>query len=97
MSVGENPAEATKEETPISERTRRRRRRPIPQTQSSCRFLRNKGLQCLIGQINDLTSCLKSAGDFQLFKIEILKDSFPMNARKEKDAMESYETHDVEV
>ncbi|KAK0575835.1 hypothetical protein LWI29_007946 [Acer saccharum] len=33
MSVGENPAEATKEETPISERIRRRRRRPILQTQ----------------------------------------------------------------
>ncbi|KAK4854055.1 hypothetical protein QYF36_018336 [Acer negundo] len=40
---------------------------------------------------------VSGAGDFQLCKIEILKDPFPMNARKEKDAMESDETHDVEV
>ncbi|KAK1554250.1 hypothetical protein Q3G72_009729 [Acer saccharum] len=40
---------------------------------------------------------VSGAGDFQLCKIEILKDPFPMNARKEKDAIESDETHDVEV
>ncbi|KAK1555751.1 hypothetical protein Q3G72_030902 [Acer saccharum] len=32
---------------------------------------------------------VSGVGDFQLCKIEILKDLFPMNARKEKDAMES--------
>lgn len=40
---------------------------------------------------------ISGAGDFQLGKIEILKDPFPLNARKESDAMESDEIHDLEV
>ena len=34
------------------------------------------------------------AGDFQLCKIEVLKDPVPLNPRMEQDAMD---THDVEV
>ncbi|XP_065881608.1 uncharacterized protein [Euphorbia lathyris] len=40
---------------------------------------------------------VSGAGDYQLQKIEILKDPFPLNARKEPDAMESDEVIDVEV
>ncbi|GLT75573.1 hypothetical protein SLA2020_472880 [Shorea laevis] len=40
---------------------------------------------------------VSGAGDFQLAKIEILKDPFPLNARKEKDAMDSNELRDVKV
>ncbi|GLT99983.1 hypothetical protein SLE2022_173840 [Rubroshorea leprosula] len=36
-------------------------------------------------------------GDFQLSKIEILKDPFPLNARKEQDAMDSDELKDARV
>lgn len=40
---------------------------------------------------------MSGAGDFQLSKIEILKDPFPLNARKNEDLMDSDEMHDTEV
>ncbi|KAJ9165870.1 hypothetical protein P3X46_020688 [Hevea brasiliensis] len=40
---------------------------------------------------------VSGAGDFQLHKIEILKDPFPLNPRKEPDAMDSDDLLDVEV
>ncbi|KAM1398258.1 hypothetical protein ACFX2I_015726 [Malus domestica] len=40
---------------------------------------------------------VSGAGDFQLSKMEILKDPFPLNARKEQDAMDSDEVGDREV
>ncbi|KAM1377841.1 hypothetical protein FF1_039295 [Malus domestica] len=40
---------------------------------------------------------VSGAGDFQLSKMEILKDPFPLNARKEQDAMDSDEVGDAEV
>ncbi|XP_021284991.1 pre-rRNA-processing protein TSR1 homolog [Herrania umbratica] len=40
---------------------------------------------------------VSGAGDFQLGKIEILKDPIPLNARKEHDAMDSDDIQDVEV
>jgi pre-rRNA-processing protein TSR1 len=40
---------------------------------------------------------ISGAGDYQLSKIEILKDPFPLNPRKEQDLMDSDEGHDGEV
>ncbi|XWS25999.1 hypothetical protein CRYUN_Cryun27aG0116100 [Craigia yunnanensis] len=40
---------------------------------------------------------VSGAGDFQLSKIEIIKDPIPLNARKEHDAMDSDDIQDVEV
>ncbi|KAG7971506.1 hypothetical protein I3843_07G137300 [Carya illinoinensis] len=40
---------------------------------------------------------ISGAGDYQLSKIEILKDPFPLNPRKERDIMDSDEVHDTEV
>lgn len=40
---------------------------------------------------------ISGAGDFQLSKIEILKDPFPLNARKEQDLMDSDELNDEQV
>nr|XP_023883569.1 pre-rRNA-processing protein TSR1 homolog [Quercus suber]POE71455.1 pre-rrna-processing protein tsr1 like [Quercus suber] len=40
---------------------------------------------------------VSGAGDYQLTKIEILKDPFPLNPRKEQDLMDADEAHDVEV
>ncbi|KAK2392728.1 pre-rRNA-processing protein TSR1 protein [Trifolium repens] len=40
---------------------------------------------------------VSGAGDFQLCKIEVLKDPFPLNSRKNQDLMDSDEMHDVEV
>lgn len=40
---------------------------------------------------------VSGVGDFQLSKMEILKDPFPLNARKEQDFMDSDEVCDVEV
>lgn len=39
---------------------------------------------------------VSGAGDFQLCKIELLKDSCPLNARKDGDFMDS-DVHDVQV
>lgn len=38
---------------------------------------------------------VSGAGDFQLGKVEILKDPFPLNSRKESDSMDSDEVHEV--
>lgn len=40
---------------------------------------------------------VSGAGDYQLTKIEILKDPFPLNPRKKQDLMDADEVHDVEV
>lgn len=40
---------------------------------------------------------ISGAGDFQLSKIEILKDPFPLNARKGQDLMDSDELNDEQV
>ncbi|KAK4577824.1 hypothetical protein RGQ29_028089 [Quercus rubra] len=40
---------------------------------------------------------VSGAGDYQLTKIEILKDPFPLNPRKEQDLMDADEVHDVEA
>ncbi|XP_027334573.1 pre-rRNA-processing protein TSR1 homolog isoform X2 [Abrus precatorius] len=40
---------------------------------------------------------VSGAGDFQLGKIEVLKDPCPLNARKNQDLMDSEEIHAVEV
>ncbi|KAL6952621.1 hypothetical protein U1Q18_044989 [Sarracenia purpurea var. burkii] len=40
---------------------------------------------------------VSGAGDFQLCKIELLKDPCPLHARKEGDLMDSEEVHDVQV
>jgi pre-rRNA-processing protein TSR1 len=40
---------------------------------------------------------ISGAGDYQLSKIEILKDPFPLNPRREQDLMDSDEGHDGEV
>lgn len=40
---------------------------------------------------------VSGAGDFQLCKIEVLKDPIPLNSRKNQDLMDSDEMHDVEV
>lgn len=53
-------------------------------------YIRARGLS-----VNQLVH-VSGAGDFQLSKIEVLKDPFPLNARKEQDAMDS-EVNDVQV
>lgn len=40
---------------------------------------------------------VSGAGDYQLSEIEVLRDPFPLNARKEKDMMDSDDVSDVEV
>ncbi|XP_045813187.1 pre-rRNA-processing protein TSR1 homolog [Trifolium pratense] len=40
---------------------------------------------------------VSGAGDFQLCKIEVLKDPFPLNSKKNQDLMDSDEMQDVEV
>ncbi|XP_077210352.1 pre-rRNA-processing TSR1-like protein [Tasmannia lanceolata] len=40
---------------------------------------------------------ISGAGDFQLSKIDILKDPFPAQGRKDKDLMDSDESYDVQV
>ncbi|KAL5557745.1 hypothetical protein UlMin_033956 [Ulmus minor] len=40
---------------------------------------------------------VSGAGDFQLSKVEILKDPFPLNPRKEQDMMDSDDTTDIQV
>ncbi|KAI4351507.1 hypothetical protein L6164_005873 [Bauhinia variegata] len=54
-------------------------------------YLRVKNLS-----VNQLVH-VSGAGDFQLSKIEILKDPFPLNSRKKHDSMDSDEVHDIEV
>ena len=40
---------------------------------------------------------VSGAGDYQLSRIETIKDPFPLNARKEVDMMDADETSDVQV
>lgn len=40
---------------------------------------------------------VSGAGDFQLSKLDILKDPFPLNERKNRDLMESEESHTVQI
>lgn len=40
---------------------------------------------------------VSGVGDFQLSKIEVIKDPLPLNARKDHGAMDSEEVHEVEV
>lgn len=40
---------------------------------------------------------ISGAGDFQLCKVEILKDPFPLNVRRREDLMDSDKTHDLQV
>ncbi|CBI40710.3 hypothetical protein VitviT2T_026917 [Vitis vinifera] len=54
-------------------------------------YLRAHGLS-----VNQLVH-ISGAGDFQLSKIEILKDPFPLNARKGQDLMDSDELNDEQV
>lgn len=61
-----------------------------------CTLLLHGYLRAHCLSVNQLVH-ISGAGDFQLGKIEILKDPFPLNARKESDAMESDEIHDLEV
>jgi hypothetical protein len=52
---------------------------------------------CLLSHIFFCQVHVSGAGDFQLCKIEVLKDPFPLNSRKNQDLMDSDEMHDVEV
>jgi pre-rRNA-processing protein TSR1 len=52
---------------------------------------------CLLSHILFVQVHVSGAGDFQLCKIEVLKDPFPLNSRKNQDLMDSDEVHDVEV
>ncbi|KAA8537420.1 hypothetical protein F0562_026893 [Nyssa sinensis] len=54
-------------------------------------YLRGRSLS-----VNQLVH-VSGAGDFQLYKIEILKDPCPLNVRKEGDFMDSDQVHDVQV
>ncbi|XP_031254614.1 pre-rRNA-processing protein TSR1 homolog isoform X1 [Pistacia vera] len=63
---------------------------------AKCTLLLNGYLRAHSLSVNQLVH-VSGAGDFQLSKIEILKDPFPLKSRKEQDAMESDEIHDAEV
>ncbi|KDP36805.1 hypothetical protein JCGZ_08096 [Jatropha curcas] len=54
-------------------------------------YLRGRSLS-----VNQLVH-VSGAGDFQLLKLEILKDPFPLNPRKEPDAMDSDDLLNAEV
>ncbi|XP_024020075.1 pre-rRNA-processing protein TSR1 homolog [Morus notabilis] len=54
-------------------------------------YLRGRSLS-----VNQLVH-VSGAGDYQLSKIEILKDPFPLNARKKQDFMDSDDMSDLEV
>ncbi|KAJ7966959.1 pre-rRNA-processing protein TSR1-like [Quillaja saponaria] len=54
-------------------------------------YLRSKSLS-----VNQLVH-VSGVGDFQLCKLEILKDPFPLNSRKGQDLMDSDETQHAEV
>ncbi|XP_050227043.1 uncharacterized protein LOC126676775 [Mercurialis annua] len=61
-----------------------------------CTLLLTGYLHGLSLSVNQLVH-LSGAGDFQLQKIEILKDRCPLNPRKEADAMDSDDLVDAEV
>ncbi|KAG5047945.1 hypothetical protein JHK85_009048 [Glycine max] len=54
-------------------------------------YLRSRNLS-----VNQLVH-VSGAGDFQLSKIEVLKDPCPLNSRKNQDLMDADEMHDAEV
>ncbi|RDX77837.1 Pre-rRNA-processing protein TSR1-like protein [Mucuna pruriens] len=54
-------------------------------------YLRGRSLS-----VNQLVH-VSGAGDFQLSKIEVLKDPCPLNSRKNQDLMDADEMHDMEV
>ncbi|KAK7352183.1 hypothetical protein VNO80_17601 [Phaseolus coccineus] len=54
-------------------------------------YLRSRSLS-----VNQLVH-VSGAGDFQLSKIELLKDPCPLNSRKNQDLMDADEMHDTEV
>ncbi|XP_058785527.1 uncharacterized protein LOC131660324 [Vicia villosa] len=54
-------------------------------------YLRSRNLS-----VNQLVH-VSGAGDFQLCKIEVLKDPFALNSKKKQDLMDSDEMHDGEV
>lgn len=54
-------------------------------------YLRGRSLS-----VNQLVH-VSGAGDFQLSKIDVLKDPCPLNSRKNQDLMDSDEKHDTEV
>ncbi|XP_044511758.1 pre-rRNA-processing protein TSR1 homolog isoform X1 [Mangifera indica] len=62
---------------------------------AKCTLLLNGYLRAHSLSVNQLVH-VSGAGDFQLSKIEILKDPFPLKSRKEQDAMED-EIHDAVV
>ncbi|KAE8057373.1 hypothetical protein FH972_014074 [Carpinus fangiana] len=61
-----------------------------------CTLLLTGYLRACSLSVNQLVH-ISGAGDYQLSKIEILKDPFPLNPRKEQDLMDSDEVHDVEA
>ncbi|PQP93241.1 pre-rRNA-processing protein TSR1 homolog [Prunus yedoensis var. nudiflora] len=62
----------------------------------NCTLLLTGYLRARSLSVNQLVH-VSGVGDFQLSKMEILKDPFPLNARKEQDFMDSDEVCDVEV
>ncbi|XP_057956739.1 uncharacterized protein LOC131150170 isoform X2 [Malania oleifera] len=63
---------------------------------AKCTLLLTGYLRARSLSVNQLVH-VAGVGDFQLGKIEVLKDPFPLNARKEPDVMDSDEVHDGEV
>ncbi|XP_062164009.1 uncharacterized protein LOC133870804 [Alnus glutinosa] len=61
-----------------------------------CTLLLTGYLRACSLSVNQLVH-ISGAGDYQLSKIEILKDPFPLNPRKEQDLMDSDEGHDGEA
>ncbi|KAF9601778.1 hypothetical protein IFM89_022946 [Coptis chinensis] len=54
-------------------------------------YLRSRSLS-----VNQLVH-VSGAGDFQLCKIDILKDPYPLNSKKDRDSMDSDHIHDLQV
>lgn len=61
-----------------------------------CNLLLTGYLRSRCLSVNQLVH-VRGAGDFQMCKMEILKDPFPLNVRKQQDAMESDDIHAAEV
>ncbi|KAH7523416.1 hypothetical protein FEM48_Zijuj06G0008700 [Ziziphus jujuba var. spinosa] len=62
----------------------------------NCILLLTGYLRACSLSVNQLVH-VSGAGDFQLCKIEILKDPFPLNARKRQDMMDSDDVNNLEV
>ncbi|KAF5739478.1 hypothetical protein HS088_TW12G00684 [Tripterygium wilfordii] len=65
-------------------------------SQEKCTLLLTGYLRARSLSVNQLVH-VSGAGDFQLCKIEVLRDPFPLNSRKVVDVMESDEVGDVEI